>query len=101
MSIKNIFFCRKSNPTNGASVETWFIDKLLGYFGYLPEDIKLKTSLKEFKVGKGSISEYYKPDYGSNQQSSRFCNRRKKYFNRVDYESLSTFLYKGTRKHES
>jgi type I restriction enzyme M protein len=56
-------FCRLSDLTNEASVEAWFISKLLDHLGYAPEDIKLKTSLKEFKVGKGSKSEFYKPDY--------------------------------------
>jgi type I restriction enzyme M protein len=62
-SIAENLFCKRANLTNEASVETWFIDKLLNYLGYVPEDIKLKTSLKEFKVGKGSKSEFYKPDY--------------------------------------
>jgi len=60
--VKNMF-CNRSDLTNEASVEAWFVDKLLHHLGYLPEDIRLKTSLKEFKVGKGSKSEFYKPDY--------------------------------------
>jgi type I restriction enzyme M protein len=60
--IKNAF-CKRSNLTNEASVETWFIDRLLTYFDYEPEDIQLKTSIREFKVGHGSKSSLYKPDY--------------------------------------
>jgi len=56
-------FCKRSDLTNEASVETWFVSKLLAHLGYLPEDIRLKTSLKEYKVGKGSKSALYKPDY--------------------------------------
>ena len=56
-------FCKSSQLTNEASVETWFVAKLLEHFGFGPDDIKLKTSLREYKVGKGSKSSLYKPDY--------------------------------------
>lgn len=56
-------FCSRSNLTNEASVETWFVDPLLKYLGFDANDIKLKTSLKEYKIGKGSKSLWYKPDY--------------------------------------
>jgi type I restriction enzyme M protein len=59
----NNIFCKKIHLTNEASVETWFVDKLLSHLSYSPEDIKLKTSLKEFKIGSGSKSSLYKPDY--------------------------------------
>ena len=63
MTVVKNAFCKRSNLTNEASVETWFIDPLLTYLDYQPEDIHLKTSLREFKVGHGSKSSLYKPDY--------------------------------------
>jgi type I restriction enzyme M protein len=56
-------FCDSSDLTNEASVETWFVDRLLVDLGYPSHEIRLKTSLKELKVGKGSKSAWYKPDY--------------------------------------
>lgn len=51
--------CKRSDLTNEASVETWFTNKLLAYLGYTSDDIRLKTSLKEYKIGRGSKSELY------------------------------------------
>ena len=62
MSSKNDF-CRRSNLTNEASVENWFVDRLVAYLGFKEEDIVIKTSIREFKVGQGSRSSLYKPDY--------------------------------------
>ena len=56
-------FCRRSNLTNEASVENWFVDRLIAYLGFKEEDILIKTSIREFKVGQGSRSSLYKPDY--------------------------------------
>lgn len=56
-------FCSRSNLSNEASVETWFVDPLLNRLGFATEDINLKTSLKEYKLGKGSKALWYKPDY--------------------------------------
>jgi len=56
-------FCSRSNLSNEASVETWFVDSLLNRLGFVAEDINLKTSLKEYKIGKGSKALWYKPDY--------------------------------------
>jgi type I restriction enzyme M protein len=60
--MKNLF-CDAANLKNEADVETWFISKLLTYLGFAPEDINLKTSINEYKIGKGSKSILYKPDY--------------------------------------
>jgi type I restriction enzyme M protein len=60
--MKNLF-CDSSNLTNEASVEKYFVDRLLTALGYADGDIAVKTSLKEIKVGKGAKSELYKPDY--------------------------------------
>ena len=56
-------FCSRSNFSNEASVETWFVDPLLKELEFGAEDINLKTSLSEYKIGKGSKSVWYKPDY--------------------------------------
>ena len=62
MSSKNDF-CRRANLTNEASVENWFVDRFIAYLGFKEEDILIKTSIREFKVGQGSRSSLYKPDY--------------------------------------
>jgi len=49
--------------SNEASVEARFMDRLLDDLGFLPSEIKLKVSLRELKVGKGSKSSLYRPDY--------------------------------------
>lgn len=56
-------FCDLKALTNEASVEAWFVTPLLDDLGFDASDLKLKTSLREFKVGKGSKSALYKPDY--------------------------------------
>ena len=56
-------FCSRSNLSNEASVETWFVDPLLKELGFVAEDINLKTSLSEYKIGKGSKALWYRPDY--------------------------------------
>ena len=62
MSTKNMF-CKRNDLTNEASVETWFMNPLLEYLGFLPEDLRLKTSIQEIKISQGSKSSLYKPDY--------------------------------------
>jgi type I restriction enzyme M protein len=56
-------FSKRSTLTNEASVENWFVDPLLAHLGFTPDDIFLKTSIRELKVGRGSKSSLYKPDY--------------------------------------
>lgn len=60
--MKNIF-CNLADLKNEAAVESYFVDRLLQYLGYEDEDIKLKTSISEYEVGKGSKKSLYKPDY--------------------------------------
>lgn len=60
--MKNLF-CDLSDLKNEAAVESYFIDRLLSYLGYLDEDIALKESISEYAVGKGSKKSLYKPDY--------------------------------------
>lgn len=60
--MKNLF-CNLVDLENEATVETYFIDRLLQHLGYKDEDIKLKASISEYEVGKGSKKSLYKPDY--------------------------------------
>jgi type I restriction enzyme M protein len=56
-------FCNSKDLGNEATVEARFVDRLLDHLGFSAPDLKLKTSLRELKVGKGSKSSLYKPDY--------------------------------------
>ncbi len=62
MQIKNLY-CDSKTLKNEASVEKNFVDRLIEDLGYDDSDVRVKTSLKEIKIGKGSKSELYKPDY--------------------------------------
>ena len=59
----NNIFCNKKDLKNEATVESFFVDRLLDNLGYPDEDISLKESISEFAVGKGSKKVLYKPDY--------------------------------------
>ena len=56
-------FCNSSDLTNEASVESFFVLRLLKDLGYKDSDISTKKSIKEFKIPKGRAQELYKPDY--------------------------------------
>jgi type I restriction enzyme M protein len=56
-------FCDTECISNEASVEAWFVNPLLTYLGYDRTDLRLKTRIQEFRVGKGRKSVNYKPDY--------------------------------------
>jgi len=56
-------FCRRGHLTNEASVEKLFVDRLLDHLGHGDADLLVKTSIRELKVGTGSGSSLYKPDY--------------------------------------
>jgi len=56
-------FCRPSDLSNEASVEAFFVNRLLEDLGYEDGEIKTKASLEELPVGKGRKKEPYKPDY--------------------------------------
>lgn len=60
--MKNIF-CDKKDLTNEASVEKFFIDRLINILGFTDKEIKTKKSLKELSISKGRKKENYKPDY--------------------------------------
>jgi len=56
-------FCNVAALTNEATVESYFVDRLLKHLGYKDEDISLKDSISEFAVGKGGKKTLYRPDY--------------------------------------
>jgi type I restriction enzyme M protein len=59
---KNIY-CERAALSNEATVEQFFVNRLLEDLGYQDKDIKPKSSLASLKVGRGSKIEKYKPDY--------------------------------------
>ena len=59
---KNLF-CSKKDLRNEASVETFFVDRLLKSLNYPDSKIRLKESLDKINIGRGSKKEKYKPDY--------------------------------------
>jgi len=59
---KNIC-CEKKSLTNEASVETFFINRLLADFGFHDNNIKTKESIKPVQIAKGSKRILYQPDY--------------------------------------
>ncbi len=59
---RNIY-CRSSDLNNEASVELFFLARLLPDLGYKDSQIKTKQSLRTLTVGRGHKSEKYKPDY--------------------------------------
>ena len=57
-------WCKRDDLTNEASVEQFFISRLLSDgLGYRDSQIKPKTSLSKLTVGRGSRQTKYKPDY--------------------------------------
>ena len=60
---RNIY-CYSKDLTNEASVETFFVNRMLVDLGFKDSQIKTKQSLKEYKISLGSKSNWYKPDYG-------------------------------------
>jgi type I restriction enzyme M protein len=56
-------YCKSSDLTNEASVETFFVNRLLADLGYIDSEIKTKRSIQELKIPLGRKTELYKPDY--------------------------------------
>jgi type I restriction enzyme M protein len=56
-------FCKSSDLSNEASVEQFFVNRLLGVLGYEDREIKPKTAIAELNIGKGRKKEPWKPDY--------------------------------------
>ena len=56
-------YCERKNLSNEASVETFFVNRLLEDLDYRDAQIKTKQSIDEHSVALGSKSVKYKPDY--------------------------------------
>ena len=56
-------FCRSTDLTNEASVESFFVLRLLKELGYEDREVKTKRSIQELKVPIGRKKEPYKPDF--------------------------------------
>lgn len=56
-------FCRSDDLSNEASVEQFFVVRLLQELGYEDDEIKPKTSISALPVGKGRKKEPYRPDF--------------------------------------
>ncbi len=59
---KNVY-CRLKDLTNEASVETFFVNRLLFDIGYKDHHIKTKESVERIRMSLGSRIVHYKPDY--------------------------------------
>jgi len=60
--MKNLF-CELSNLRNESSVETFFVNRLLGYLGYPDSRIRTKEAIEKLPIPKGHTTENYAPDY--------------------------------------
>ena len=56
-------YCERSVLDNEATVEDFFVSRMLTDLGYLDHQIKPKSSLDALMVGQGSRQDWYKPDY--------------------------------------
>jgi type I restriction enzyme M protein len=56
-------YCRSTDLSNEASVESFFVLRLLVDLGYEDREIKPKRSIDEVSVARGRRREPYKPDY--------------------------------------
>lgn len=57
-------YCDSTDLTNEASVESFFVLRLLKDLGYDDKEIKTKQSIEDLRVGKGrNRGESYKPDF--------------------------------------
>jgi type I restriction enzyme M protein len=56
-------FCDSADLTNEASVESFFVLRLLSCLGYEDHEIKTKQSIQELRIPLGSKTELYKPDF--------------------------------------
>ena len=56
-------YCRATDLTNEASVEAFFVNRLLADLGYRDNEIKTKRAIQELRIPRGRQSERYRPDY--------------------------------------
>lgn len=61
-SVENIF-CKREDLRNEASVEDFFLMRLIKYLDYPDNRIQPKESIEKREIPKGSKTENYKPDY--------------------------------------
>jgi len=66
---KNMF-CRVDDLRNEASVEHFFVNRLLKALGYTDANLCLKASLDELSFNKGRKREMYRPDYAVKVKST-------------------------------
>ncbi len=57
------YYCEKKLLTNEATVEMFFVNRLLTDLGYKDKNIKAKESIDKVTIAKGSKKISYKPDY--------------------------------------
>jgi len=63
-SLSNLL-CARADLSNEASVETFFVNRLLSdVLGYRDSQIQPKQTLEQLTVGRGRRNEKYRPDYG-------------------------------------
>lgn len=62
-SIRSNMFCDLDVLNNEATVEQYFINRLLNTLGYKDSQIKPKNSLSELMVNEGRTRRRYRPDY--------------------------------------
>lgn len=56
-------YCRRDDLSNEASVETFFVSRMLKDLGFQDAQIKPKESIESRRVGHGRKAEHYRPDY--------------------------------------
>lgn len=56
-------FCKRADLHNEASVETFFVNRLIEELGYRDNQIQTKKSISEIAVPQGGAKVKYKPDY--------------------------------------
>jgi type I restriction enzyme M protein len=56
-------YCRSSDLTNEATVESFFVLRLLADLGYEDREILPKRAIQELRIPKGRKREPYRPDY--------------------------------------
>ncbi len=66
-------YCLMSDLSNEASVESFFLSRLISDLGYQDSQIATKQSLDALAVGRGRRAEKYKPDYSLNHQGVPRC----------------------------
>jgi type I restriction enzyme M protein len=74
-------FCRSEDLGNEASVESFFVMRLIDALGYKDAEVRTKNAIDELKVGKGRRKEPYRPDF------LLFCKRKPRWI--IDAKATS------------